>query len=142
MSPSTLSPLYFRYIYLVIGTAWLGFAALLCWAGTFSDDYLIYVRGTIDSQLYPIKMIVIELALSALVSYLFAWSITAHSWKRVKRSLFVLAVSLSLSVLAIIGSMHAQTHFIYFARAILLVAFLSFLSTFFWIALGIRYKEP
>lgn len=122
---------------------WLLLAILLVWAGTFPDDYLIHVRGILEPQPYPLIVVLIELLFSAIVFWMFWWALKVHSWKRIVRSFVLAIVACATATLAALGSMHAQTHFMYFACAMLTLALCSLLLTLLWLSLGIfhRYRE-
>ncbi|PXX39708.1 hypothetical protein [Undibacterium pigrum] len=126
----------YRHTTKIIAAIYLVMAALLLWAGTQPDGYLINVRHIIEPQPYPVSPVLIALLMLVVPYAMFAWALRSHSWTRVWKLLLCFIADVTLIVLTGITMMHAPPYHAYFLLAVLLLTLLVLLTLLLFTSLG------
>jgi|GEM_PF-5491311 len=104
----------YRHTTKIIAAIYLVMVALLLWAGTQADGYLINVRHITEAQPYPTRPVLIALLVLAVPYAMFAWALRSHSWGRVLKLLVCLIPDVPLTLLIGVTILHAPPYHVFF----------------------------
>ena len=130
----------YRHTRKIIAAIYAVMAALLIWAGTLPDGYMIHVRRIIEVQPYPVWPVLLELLILAALYMMFAWALSSNLWERLWKLLVCLTIDIIVSLLIAITMMHAPTYHAFFLFSVFLLTLFVLLALLLLSVLGLNKK--